>query len=71
MPYKVVVDFKDLQDGAYAYKVGDTFPREGNKVSLGRLVELSSTANKRGVVLIEEVVEKTTEEKPKRKRRRR
>ena len=70
MPYKVVVDFKDLQDGAYEYKKGDTYPREGKEVSQGRLIELSSSANKRGVVLIEEI-EEEQQEKPKRRKRNR
>ena len=71
--YKVVVRFMDLQDENYVYNVGDTFPREGKEVSLARLTELSTTDNKRGVVLIEEskeeeekvlVEENETEEKP-------
>ena len=69
--YKVVVRFMDLQDDNYVYNVGDTFPREGKEVSLARLTELSTTENKRGVVLIEESKEKVlveeseTKEKPK------
>lgn len=55
--YKVVKFFTDLQDDNHAYHVGDIFPREGVEVSEDRLKELSTDKNKRGEVLIEEVVE--------------
>lgn len=55
MPYKVVVTFTDLEDkNQHVYRVGDTFPREGVKVTKARLTELSSKRNKRKEVLIEE-----------------
>ena len=53
--YKVIEYFTDLQDDNFAYNVGDAFPREGKKVSAERLTELSTSANLRGVPLIEEV----------------
>lgn len=56
--YKVVEFFNDLQDGGHAYKPGDTFPREGFKVSDARLAELSGANNARGMKLIEKVVER-------------
>lgn len=56
--YKVVEFFNDLQDGGHAYKPGDTFPREGFKVSDARLEELSCANNARGMKLIEKVVER-------------
>lgn len=57
--YKVVKFFTDLQDNKHPYNVGDIFPREGVEVSEDRLKELSTDKNKRGAVLIEEVVEDT------------
>ena len=68
--YKVIRFFTDLQDKGHAYRVGDTFPREGVEVSPERLKELATSKNKRGVPVIEEVeVEVTTEEAPKPKRK--
>ena len=53
--YKTLVYFEDLQDNNYPYHPGDEFPRKGMEVSEERLKELSSQANRRGIVLIEEV----------------
>jgi hypothetical protein len=47
----------DLTDNNYEYRAGDEFPRSGLEVSAKRLHELSTEANRRGVVLIEEVAE--------------
>ena len=56
--YRVVVDFKDLQDGGYFYKAGDAFPREGKKTpAKKRLTELATDANRRKMPLIEAVEE--------------
>lgn len=55
--YKVIKHFTDLQDNNYAYNVGDTFPHEGLKVTPERIKELSGTNNKRGISLIEEIIE--------------
>lgn len=55
--FKVMEPFTDLQDNNYLYNVGDTFPRDGLEVSEERLAELSSTGNKLGIILIEEVQE--------------
>lgn len=68
--YKVVEFFTDLQDNDHPYNVGDVFPRIGMDVSKERIAELSGTSNRRGIVLIEEVIEKSEEvtekvEKPK------
>ena len=68
--YKVIKSFTDLQDDNHLYQVGDTFPREGKEVTEVRLQELSSTANKQRVPLIEEDVLLIEEEKPKKKRTR-
>lgn len=53
MSYKVIHYFTDLQDFNHPYKVGDTFPRLGLKVSEARLKELSSNKNKQKKPLIE------------------
>lgn len=53
--YRVISYFEDLQDGNHPYNVGETFPRKGMTVTADRIKELSSTANKRGIALIEEV----------------
>ena len=50
--YRVVVRFIDSQDSGHPYNVGDVFPRSGRKVSKERLEELSSSRNRRGIVLI-------------------
>ena len=65
--YKVIKYFTDLQDGKYAYNVGDEFPHDGKEVSPERLKELSTKKNKRGVALIEEVKDEPlpfTEDEP-------
>lgn len=53
--YRVIEFFTDMQDNDRPYNVGDIFPRDGLKVSAARIKELSTTANLRGVALIEEV----------------
>lgn len=58
--YRVVEHFTDLKDGGHPYNVGDAYPREGLKVTEERLKELSSTNNKRRIILIKEVEEKPT-----------
>ena len=67
--YEVIKSFTDLQDGNHLYKVGDTFPREGLTVSEERLEELSTSANKQGVPLIEKVESVEKPEKPKKKKK--
>ena len=63
--YKVIKNFFDLQDANYRYQVGDKFPREGAKVSNGRIKELSTTNNRRREAVIEEIKEKpVTNEEP-------
>ena len=59
--YKVIVRFTDLQDNNHPYEVGDTYPREGYSPSAWRYRELSSTKNKRGIVLIEKAPEPASE----------
>lgn len=70
--YKVVCFFTDLQDNNHPYNVGDTFPREGVKVSEERLKELASDNNRQGFPLIVEAEKaaKAGDSKPvKRKRK--
>ncbi len=57
--YKVIKSFTDMQDNNYSYYVGDTFPHNGVEVGAERIAELASDKNRRGVPLIEEIVEKT------------
>lgn len=57
MTYRVIVRFKDLHDDNHLYSVGDTFPRPGVIVTDGRLKELSTNLNRRGIPLIEKVQE--------------
>jgi hypothetical protein len=60
--YKVIEYFTDLQDGGFAYKVGDVFPRKGKDVTDERINELASDKNRRRKPLIEKV--ESTEEVP-------
>lgn len=55
MKYRVIESFTDLQDNGFAYNRGDEYPRNGVKPSEERVKELSTSANRRGVALIEEV----------------
>lgn len=64
--YRTIVMFTDLQDGGHKYEIGDIFPREGLEVEGKRIAELSSSKNKRGVALIEEIKEEH-KETPKKK----
>ena len=74
--YKVVKYFTDLQDGNYAYKVGDIYPRQGVEPTQARIEELASNKNRQGVPLIAIVLadknkldEVTAEETPKKSRK--
>lgn len=56
--YEVLHKFIDLEDKKKVYDVGDRFPKPANKkVSHDRILELSTSDNKRGKVLIKEVKE--------------
>lgn len=50
--YRVIKSFIDLQDGNHLYVKGDSYK---GSVAKKRIEELTSTHNKRGEVLIEEV----------------
>lgn len=60
--FKVIVQFKDLQDKNHLYKVGDTYPRKGSTPSMDRIGELASKANRRRTALIRKVEEPKAEE---------
>ena len=55
--YRVIKAFRDLKDNNHVYYVGDTFPHNGVEVGSERIAELASDKNRRGIPLIEEVVE--------------
>ena len=55
-----------MQDGNFAYEIGDTFPRKGLSVLPSRIKELASKNNRQGCPLIEEIPE--VEETPKKKK---
>lgn len=44
-----------MQDNNHEYNVGDIYPREELKVFPSRIRELSTTENRRGEILIEEI----------------
>lgn len=56
-----------MQDGNFAYEIGDTFPRKGLSVLPSRIRELASDKNRQGCPLIEEIpdVEESPEKKTK------
>ena len=61
--YRVLENFKDLQDNNNVYlknvKGKDVYPREGLEPTQKRIKELSSTKNKLKKVLIEKIEEST------------
>ena len=61
--YRVVNFFTDLKDNGHAYHPGDSFPHDGAVVSEQRLNELSGAHNRRGIALIEKIVD-VEEQKP-------
>lgn len=65
--FRVIKHFTDMQDGNFAYEIGDTFPRKGLSVLPSRIKELSSDKNRQGCPLIKEIpdVEEAPEKKTK------
>ena len=56
--YEVLHKFIDLEDKNKVYNAGDTYPKPANKkVSHDRILDLTSSDNKRGKVLIKEIEE--------------
>ena len=59
--YRVINSFKDLEDNNHIYiKDKDIYPREGLEPTKKRIKELTSTKNKIGKVLIEEIENEET-----------
>lgn len=58
--YKAITSFIDLQDNSYKYHAGDTFPRDGIKVSEERIEELLTDKNRRHKPMIEEIKEEVS-----------
>jgi hypothetical protein len=65
MAYRVVKFFNDMQDGNFAYNVGDEYPRKGMSVLPSRIKELAGKKNRQGCPLIEEVEDTKPEKKSK------
>ena len=65
--FRVIKHFTDMQDGNFAYNVGDEFPRKGMSVLPSRIKELASDENRQGCPLIEEIpdIEEAPEKKTK------
>lgn len=63
--FRVIKHFTDMQDGNFAYQVGDEYPRKGMSVLPSRIKELASDKNRQGCPLIEEISE--VEEAPEKK----
>lgn len=57
MKYTVIRYFTDLQDKNYAYRAGDTYPREGLSPSAERIEELAGSQNKQKTPLIQAIPE--------------
>lgn len=51
--FVVLTDFRDLRDGGYQYKKGDTYPRKGVALDADRAEHLMTPTTMRGA-LIEE-----------------
>ena len=62
MKYKVLVDFKDLQDAGYQYKAGDVYPHTGEPDAL-RAKHLMTPTAMRGALLAEVEDDKPVEKK--------
>lgn len=55
--YEVINNFRDLQDNGRPYKVGDTFPHDGRKITKARLNILMGK-NPYGTAFVKEVLPK-------------
>ena len=60
--YKVLTYFTDKEDHEYPYNEGDLYPRDGLEPDAGRIMELSTSANIRGIKLIAEIGSKRNED---------
>ncbi|MBO5854358.1 MAG: hypothetical protein J6Q61_06445 [Bacteroidales bacterium] len=61
MAFKVIRHFTDMQDGNFAYNVGDEYPRKGMSVLPSRIKELAGKKNRQGCPLIEEIPDEEEE----------
>ena len=66
--FRVIKHFTDMQDGNFAYNVGDEFPRKGMSVLPSRIKELATDKNRQGCPLIEEIPDKVEEPKKEKKK---
>lgn len=66
MSYTVVIEFLDLKNDKYHYKIGDEFQSKG--VTKQRIAELAGESNKVGIPLIVEEKEPAKEVKKKDKK---
>ena len=56
--YEVLHKFIDLEDKNKVYNAGDTYPKPANKkITPDRILDLTTSNNKRGMVLIKEIEE--------------
>lgn len=53
--YKVINEFRDLQDNDYIYEVNDIYPHDNREVPAERIEELAGKKNKIGKVLIQKL----------------
>lgn len=63
--FRVIKHFTDMQDGNFAYQVGDEYPRKGISVLPSRIKELAGSKNRQGCPLIEEIEDTKPEKKTK------
>ncbi len=54
-----------MQDGNFAYQIGDEYPRKGMSVLPSRIKELAGKKNRQGCPLIEEIEDAKPEKKSK------
>lgn len=64
--FEVIEYFTDLKDRNHAYRVGETYPREGYEPTTERIQELASDTNarRRPVIKAVEIAEPVKEELP-------
>lgn len=60
--YKCIHAFTDLQDLNHVYNPGDKFPWDNKRISVDRIIELSTSRNKLGRPLIEKIDDKADAE---------
>ncbi len=55
--FKVIKEFRDLQDNDYIYEVNDIYPHDNREVPVERIEELAGKKNKIGKILIQKLKE--------------